>query len=66
MTGFSARVFFTGELFDCFKRLENTGQILLKDDTETFEEIALPSLDVVYRTAVALSGRRQEADDLVQ
>ena len=38
----------------------------MKHDTEIFEEIALPSLDVVYRTAVALSGRRHEADDLVQ
>lgn len=38
----------------------------MKHDTETFEEIALPSLDVVYRTAVALSGRQQQADDLVQ
>lgn len=42
------------------------GQILLKDETETFENIALPYLDAVFRAAVALCGRRQEADDLVQ
>jgi RNA polymerase sigma-70 factor (ECF subfamily) len=36
------------------------------DDTKTFKEIALPYLDAVYRAAVALCGRRQEADDLVQ
>jgi RNA polymerase sigma-70 factor (ECF subfamily) len=38
----------------------------LKDDTETFEEIALPHLDTVYRAALAVCGKRQEADDLVQ
>ena len=38
----------------------------MKDDPETFEEIALPYLDAVYRAAVALCGRRQEVDDLVQ
>ncbi len=38
----------------------------MKDYTETFEEIALPYLNAVYRAAVALCGRRQEADDLVQ
>lgn len=36
------------------------------DGTETFERIALPYLDAVYRGAVALCGRPQEADDLVQ
>jgi RNA polymerase sigma-70 factor (ECF subfamily) len=36
------------------------------DDTETFERIALPYLDAVYRAAVALCGQRHEADDLVQ
>jgi len=34
--------------------------------TETFEKVALPHLDAVYRAAVALCGRRQKADDLVQ
>jgi len=38
----------------------------LKDETETFEHIALPYLDAVFRAAVALCGQRQEADDLVQ
>ncbi len=38
----------------------------MKNDPETFEEIALPYLDAVYRAAVALCGLRQEADDLVQ
>lgn len=38
----------------------------MKDYTETFEEIALPYLNAVYRAAVALCGQRQEADDLVQ
>jgi RNA polymerase sigma-70 factor (ECF subfamily) len=38
----------------------------LKEVTETFEEIALPYLDLVYRAAVAICGQRQEADDLVQ
>ena len=36
------------------------------DSTETFEKAALPHLDAVYRAAVALCGRRQKADDLVQ
>lgn len=36
------------------------------DSTETFEKVALPHLDAVYRAAVALCGRRQKADDLVQ
>ncbi len=36
------------------------------DSTETFEKVALPHLDTVYRAAVALCGRRQKADDLVQ
>ena len=38
----------------------------MKDDAETFENIALRYLDVVYRAAVAVCGQRQEADDLVQ
>jgi RNA polymerase sigma-70 factor (ECF subfamily) len=36
------------------------------DRTETFEKVALPHLDAAYRAAVALTGRRQKADDLVQ
>jgi len=36
------------------------------DNAETFEKVALPHLDAVYRAAVALCGRRQKADDLVQ
>ncbi len=35
-------------------------------DTETFERIALPYLDAVYRAAVALCGRSGDADDLAQ
>jgi len=35
-------------------------------DTETFEKIALPHLDAVYRAAVALCGRSGDADDLAQ
>jgi RNA polymerase sigma-70 factor (ECF subfamily) len=36
------------------------------DSAETFEKVALAHLDAVYRAAVALCGRRQEADDLAQ
>ncbi|MHC4070444.1 MAG: RNA polymerase sigma factor [Planctomycetota bacterium] len=36
------------------------------DSTETFEKVAMPHLDAVFRAAVALCGRRQKADDLVQ
>lgn len=36
------------------------------DSSETFEKVALPHLDAVYRAAVAICGRRQKADDLVQ
>ncbi|OHB73364.1 MAG: hypothetical protein A2Z25_20920 [Planctomycetes bacterium RBG_16_55_9] len=36
------------------------------NDTETFERIAMPHLGVVYRAAVALCGRLEEADDLAQ
>lgn len=36
------------------------------ESTETFEKVALPHLNAVYRAAVALSGRRHKADDLVQ
>ncbi len=38
----------------------------MKDETETFENVALPYLDAVFRAAIALCGQRQEADDLVQ
>ena len=34
--------------------------------SESFEEIALPHLNAVYRVAVAISGHQREADDLVQ
>ena len=34
--------------------------------TERFEQIALPNLDNVYRAAVALCGRSNEAEDLTQ
>lgn len=33
---------------------------------ESFEQLALPHLDSVYRAAVALCGRRDEAEDLAQ
>ncbi len=36
------------------------------DGTETFERVALPHLDAIYRAAVALCGQSQEADDLAQ
>lgn len=36
------------------------------DKTETFETIALPYLDAVYRAAIALCGQSQEAEDLAQ
>ena len=35
-------------------------------DTEIFERIALPHLGAVYRVALALCGRLEEADDLAQ
>ena len=35
-------------------------------NSESFEEIALPHLNAVYRAAVAICGRQKEADDLVQ
>jgi RNA polymerase sigma-70 factor (ECF subfamily) len=35
-------------------------------DSSDFEKIAMPYLDNVFRTAFALCGRRDEADDLVQ
>ena len=34
--------------------------------SESFEEIALPHLNAVYRAAVAICGHQREADDLVQ
>jgi len=36
------------------------------NDNETFERIALPHLDAVYRAAMALCGRSGDADDLAQ
>lgn len=35
-------------------------------DRKDFATLALPHLDAVYRAAVALAGRRADADDLVQ
>lgn len=37
-----------------------------KKSTTSFERTALPHLNAVYRAAVALCGRSEEADDLVQ
>ncbi len=34
--------------------------------SKSFEEIALPHLNAVYRAAVAICGHQREADDLVQ
>ena len=38
----------------------------MRGETDNFEEVALPHLNAVYRAAVALCGRVQDADDLVQ
>ena len=38
----------------------------MKTSSESFEEIALPHLNAVYRAAVAICGRQGEAEDLVQ
>ncbi len=38
----------------------------MKTDSGSFEEIALPHLNAVYRAAVAICGHRREVDDLVQ
>jgi len=38
----------------------------LNNNSRTFEDVALPYLDAVYRAAVALCGRPAEAADLVQ
>jgi len=35
-------------------------------DRKDFESIALPHLDVVFRAAVALCGRKEQAEDLAQ
>ena len=35
-------------------------------NSESFEEIALPHLNTIYRAAVAICGRQREAEDLVQ
>ena len=35
-------------------------------NSESFEEIALPHLNAIYRAAVAICGRQREAEDLVQ
>lgn len=38
----------------------------MKQPNSAFEKFALPYLDTVYRTAMALCGRAAEADDLTQ
>ena len=38
----------------------------MRQARDNFEEFALPHLNAVYRAAVALCGRVQDADDLVQ
>lgn len=38
----------------------------MRSETDHFEKTALPHLNAVYRAAVALCGRVQDADDLVQ
>jgi DNA-directed RNA polymerase specialized sigma24 family protein len=38
----------------------------LKKDIESFEEIALPHFDSVYRAAIVLCKNRQTAEDLTQ
>ena len=38
----------------------------MKISSESFEDIALPHLNAVYRAAVAICGRQREAEDLVQ
>ncbi len=38
----------------------------MSTSSESFEEIALPHLDAVYRAAVAICGWQGEAEDLVQ
>ena len=38
----------------------------MRADVDSFEEIALVHLNAVYRTAIALCGREQEAEDLSQ
>ncbi len=41
-------------------------QIVTSGPENTFEAVALPHLDAVYRAALAISGRHQEAEDLAQ
>ena len=38
----------------------------MSNDSDSFEEIAMPHLDAVYRAAVAMCGNREDADDLTQ
>lgn len=40
--------------------------MVLKKSGKSFEEIALPNLNPVYRAAFALCGKSDDADDLVQ
>ena len=36
------------------------------NNTQSFEQVALPHLDVVFRAAMALCGKRNDAEDLAQ
>ncbi len=38
----------------------------MNNGTDSFEEIAMPHLDAVYRAAVAMCGNREDAEDLAQ
>ncbi len=56
-------------MYGTIRQSKNVKKIVKKqllDRTETFEQVALPHLNAVYRAAVALCGRRQKADDLAQ
>jgi RNA polymerase sigma-70 factor (ECF subfamily) len=47
-------------------RLESRRNKILDNQAQRFEQIALPHLDAVLRTAMALCGRRDQAEDLTQ
>jgi RNA polymerase sigma-70 factor (ECF subfamily) len=47
-------------------RLESRFDKMAAIDSERFEQVALPHLDAVLRTAVVLCGRREQAEDLTQ
>ena len=38
----------------------------MDNSTQSFEQVALPHLDVVFRAAMALCGKRNDAEDLAQ